>query len=330
MQKTLEKTLGNYLNQPNKDFPLDTETLDYLQQLTALGAIVGNIAGDKMVLYGCELSGDETRRGAGWVFVRTRSVPEGEVLYWEGGPIGSGMYLKQEDISVTANNRTYPKAYTRRSLAPGYGDENFKWEEFTDIKTIKDLLRENSELRAEIAGLQPAPLGVVQMWAGANVPDGYLLCNGQAYKQSDYPELFKALGTTFNNAVAADGKQYQTDPGFFRVPDLRGRFVVGLHDSDGDYTQRGSGGGTKSVALLSEHLPSHNHLFKDYYFAESQNKVKGNFDRIEINSGIGSGKVDYDNDYLQYYEHNTDSTGEGMAHENRPPYYVLAYIIRAK
>ncbi|MBD5251392.1 MAG: tail fiber protein [Barnesiella sp.] len=330
MQKTLEKTLGNYLNQPNKDFPLDTETLDYLQQLTALGAIVGNIAGDKMVLYGCELSGDKTRRGAGWVFVSTRSVPEGEVLYWEGGPIGSGMYLKQEDISVTANNRTYPKAYTRRSLAPGYGDENFKWEEFSDIKTIKDLLRENSELRAEIAGLQPAPLGVVQMWAGANVPDGYLLCNGQTYKQSDYPELFKALGTTFNNAVAADGKQYQTDPGFFRVPDLRGRSVVGLHDTDPDYTARGSGGGTKSVILSTDQLPAHAHTVKDYYFAETHKKCNGNYDVIDTNGGIGSGSADFDNDCLHYYRHDTERTGGDMAHENRPPYYVLAYIIRAK
>ena len=327
----MQKTLGNYLNQPNKDFPLDTETLDYLQQLTALSAIVGNIAGDKMVLYGCELNSDKTRRGAGWVFVRTRSVPEGEVLYWEGGTISSGMYVKQEDVSVTANNRTYPKAYTRRSLAPGYGAENFKWEEFTDIKTIKDLLRENSELRTEIAGLQPPPLGIVQMWAGANVPEGYLLCNGQEYKQSDYPELYKVLGTTFNNAISANGTPYTTVAGNFRVPDLRGRFVVGLHDSDNDYTRRGAGGGTKSVALTAEQLPSHKHSFKDYYFAEGSKSLSGcNYDRMEINKKIGSGKYDLDNDGLLYIEHDTKEAGKGESFDNRPPYYVLAYIIRAK
>ena len=326
----MQKILGNYLNQPNKDFPLDTETLDYLQQLTALGAIVGNIAGDKMVLYGCELNGDKTRRGAGWVFVRTRSVPEGEVLYWEGGPIGSGMYLKQEDVSVTANNRTYPKAYTRRSLAPGYGDENFKWEEFTDIQTIKDLLRENSELRTEIAGLQPPPLGIVQMWAGADVPEGYLLCNGQEYKQSDYPELYKVLGTTFNNAISANGTPYTTVNGNFRVPDLRGRFVVGLHDSDNDYTRRGAGGGLKSVSLEVDEMPEHFHEVDDFYFAESANRATGNFKRIETNNKTGSHSTDNDNDHLLYYRHSTEKSGSGMAHENRPPYYVLSYIIRAK
>ena len=326
----MEKILGNYQNQPNRDFPLDTETLDYLQQLSALGAIIGNIAGDKMVLYGCEGNSDGTRRSAGWVFVRTREFPEGEVLHWEGGATGSGMYVKQEDISVTANNRAYPKAYTRRSLAPGYGDENFKWEDFTDLKTLREILEENSTLRAEISGLQPAPLGVVQMWAGANVPEGYLLCNGQQCRQSDYPELFKALGTTFNTAASANGGPYTTADGFFRVPDLRGRFVVGLHDSDSDYTRQGAGGGSKSVSLTEEQLPSHSHNFKDYYFSNSRKKVRDNFDKIETNDKIGANGTDYDNDHIQYYRHDTEETGDGQAHENRPPYYVLAYIMRAK
>ncbi len=326
----MQKILGNYLTQPDKDFPLDAETLDYLQELTALSAIVGNISGDKTVLYGCELSGDKTRRDAGWVFVRTRSVPEGEVLYWEGGSISSGMYVKQADISVSANNRSYPKAYTRRSLAPGYGEENYRWEDFTELKTIKDLLRENAELRVEVAGLQPAPLGVIQMWAGENVPDGYLLCNGQEYKQQDYPELYKVLGTAFNNAMGADGRQYTTVTGNFRVPDLRGRFVVGMHDTDTDYTKRGSGGGVKSVTLTGEQIPIHCHSFKDYYFAESNKKAGGNYDVIETNGKIGSHDTDFDNSYLHYYKHDTDASGNGMAHENRPPYYVLAYIMRAK
>lgn len=326
----MEKILGNYLNQPNRDFPLDAETLDYLQQLAALSAVVGNIAGDKMVLYGCELNGEKTRRDAGWVFLRTRMVPEGEVLYWEGGTVKSGMYVRQEDISVTANNRSYPKAYTRRSLAPGYGDENYNWEDFTELRTLKDILKENSELRSEIAGLQPAPLGVIQMWAGSNVPEGYVLCDGQQLRQGDYAELYEALGTTFNNAVSASGQRYITDAGFFRVPDLRGRFVVGLHDSDNEYTAKGSGGGTKSVALAADELPSHNHAFKDYYFAESASVLGSvGYDRVPEKLN-GSARSDMDNDALIYYNHSTESTGAGMAHENRPPYYVLAYIIRVK
>lgn len=327
---TMDKILGNFLTQANKDFPLDCETLDYLQKLVALAALAGNIAGDRVVLCGCEPNAEGTRRSAGYVFVKTQSQPEGEVLPWDGGSTTSGMYVKQEDVAVNANNTNYPKAYTRRSLAPGIGSENYSWEDFTDIKTIKDLMAENRELRAELAGVQPSPLGVVQMWAGAAVPEGYVLCNGQELRTADYPELYKALGVTFNTATSASGTKYSTRAGYFRVPDLRGRFVVGQHDSDNDYRACGSGGGNKAVALTMEQMPAHKHTFKDYYHAESSKKVKGSYDYIPINSKVGCGDTDYDNEYLQYYRHDTDSSGSGATHENRPPYYVMAYIMRAK
>lgn len=326
----MEKITGNFLTQANKDFPLDCETLDYLQKLAALAAIAGNIAGDRVVLWGCAPNSEGTRRGAGYVFIRTKSAPEGEILPWEGGPTTSGMYVKQEAIPVSANNTDYPKAYTRRSLAPGIGEENYKWEGFTDIKSIKELMNENRELRNELAAVQPAPLGIVQMWAGTTVPEGYVLCNGQELRETEYPELRKALGTTFNTALSANGTAYTTQSGYFRVPDLRGRFVVGQHDSDNDYKTPGSGGGSKAVALTKDQLPSHSHTFKDYYFAEAHKKVKGNYDNIETNSKIGSNDTDYDNNYLQYYKHDTENAGSGQTHENRPPYYVLAYIMRAK
>lgn len=327
---TMEKIIGNFLTQANKDFPLDCETLDYLQKLAALAALAGNIAGDRVVLWGCEPNSEGTRRGAGYVFIRTKSAPEGEIMPWDGGPTTSGMYVKQEAIAVSANNTDYPKAYTRRSLAPGIGEENYAWEGFTDIKSIKELMNENRDLRTELAAVQPAPLGIIQMWAGATVPDGYVLCNGQALRDTEYPALRKALGTAFNTALSANGTAYTTQPGYFRVPDLRGRFVVGQHDSDNDYKTPGNGGGSKAVALTKDQLPSHAHTFKDYYFAETNKKVKGNYDNIATNSKVGSGDTDYDNEYLQYYKHDTESTGSGQTHENRPPYYVLAYIMRAK
>ncbi len=327
---TMDKITGNFLTQANKDFPLDCETLDYLQKGSALAALVGNIGGDRVILWGCEPNNEGTRRGAGYVFVKTKSAPEGEVLPWEGGPTTSGMYVKQEDIPVSANNTDYPKAYTRRSLAPGYGEENFDWGSFTEIKNIKELMAENKALRDELAAVQPAPLGIVQMWAGVRVPEGYVLCDGQALRATDYPDLYKALGTAFNTAMSANGTAYTTQGGYFRVPDLRGRFVVGQHDSDNDYKTVGSGGGLKAVALTTEQMPSHSHSLKDYYFAESSKKVKGNYDHIETNSKVGSNDTDYDNAYLQYYEHDTKTSGNGQTHENRPPYYVMAYIMRAK
>ena len=339
----MEKILGNYLTQANRDFPLDAETLDYLQTLTAISAIIGNIAGDKAVLQGCEAYDEGTRRGAGWVFLRTRERPEGEVLYWEGGATGSGMYVKQEDVSVTANNNDYPKAYTRRSLAPGYGTENYKWDDFTDIKTIKELMRENAGLRVELAGMQAAPLGIVEMWAGSAVPEGYVLCDGRALGIKDYPGLYAALGTTFNTAMSAGGTRYAAPAaGTFRVPDLQGRFVVGCHESDNDYKGLGDGGGVKRVALTAEHMPAHGHEVKDYMMiphgtgecTTGEWTVGGTRRTVGYDALSGNPKrTQTDNDkrgQVQWIKHPTDNAGGGMSHENRPPYYVLAYIMKAK
>lgn len=306
--------------QPNRDFPLDCETLDYLQRLVALAALAGNIAGDKVVLYGCEPNAEGTRRGAGYVFVKTRQQPEGEVLPWEGGPTTSGMYLKQEDVPVCANNTDYPKAYTRRSLAPGISAENYNWGDFTDIKTIKELMSENRALRAELAGVQPSPLGMVEMWAGTEVPEGYMLCNGQELRKSAYPELYKAIGDRFSFGTDANGAKLTTQEGFFRVPDLRGRFVVGVHDTDTDYEHTGMTGGLKHVTLTGAEMPKHTHGYGRWGVGSGEWRAHGanSYPDATVNfSTVWGG-------------HTTTPSGGGAAHENRPPYYVLAYIMRIK
>lgn len=163
----MDNITGNFLTQANKDFPLDCETLEYLQNLSAITAALGNIGGDKIVISGCTANREGTRRGEGYVFLRTNDHPEGEVLRWEGGPTSSGMYLKQEAIAVTANNVEYPKAYTRRTLAAGVGSENYKWADFADIKSIRQIMADNAALRNEITVCNPRRLA---WWRCGRVP----------------------------------------------------------------------------------------------------------------------------------------------------------------
>lgn len=339
----MDKITGNFLTQANKDFPLDCETLDYLQTLSALACICANVAGDRIVLFGCETDGDGTRREPGYVFLRTQDCPTGEVLRWAGGPTTDGMYVCQEDIAVNANNISYPKAYTRRYLAPGIGDEHYSWDDFTDIMTIKNLMAENRLLNEKIKNLNQAPLGIVQMWAGAMTPDGYLLCTGQELAKADYPELYAAIGDTFNKAMSSSGSAYTTSPGHFRLPDLRGRFIVGYHDSDDDYKTYGSAGGDKMVGLVPDQLPAHNHAVKDYMMIPDKSTndcdtgewtVDGK--KLKVGGATVSGntyraQTNYNyKDLMQWVEHDTENAGKSETHENRPPYYVLAYIMRVR
>ena len=98
----MKQTIGRFLLQPNKNFPVDCETLEALQTNIALLQVLGNLAGDKAVLLGCEPEQNGTRRKAGYVFLKTKDFPEGEVIYWEGGTVSGGMYVHQEIVPVTA------------------------------------------------------------------------------------------------------------------------------------------------------------------------------------------------------------------------------------
>ena len=326
----MDKLTGNFLTQPNRDFPLDCETLEMFQTAIRMVSALGNISGDRVILRGCGKSGDGVSREPGYVFLRSRDYPEGEVLSFAGGAERDGVYIHEEYVPVTARGYEYAKAYTRRMLAPGQGAEHWEWEDFAEVMSFRDMsvsleaMREY--LEREVAKFKEDPLGVVKMWAGGAPPAGFMLCDGRQLPISGYPELYKALGTQYNECAGPNGTKYKTDERHFRLPDLRSRFVAGLNDEDEDYNKKGGSGGSKEHILTPEELPSHSHGMKDYYYSEAFEK--GNYDLISTNGRIGSKSTDYDNDRLYYYEHNTSSEGKGFPHENRPPYYVLAYIMR--
>lgn len=323
----MKRTIGNYLTQTDKDFPVDAELFAAIQDNESMLAIIGNIAGNKAILYGCTPYSNGTYRTSGYVFIRTNNYPNGEVLFFEGGTTQSGMYIKEESVAVESQGKDYPNAYTVRHLAPGVGGENYSWNDFASLTTIRDLVSKNDAQDKQIALLQPTPVGAVLMWAGrvnaTSLPENYMLCDGTKLAAADYPELYNVIGTMHNPSGVTGG--------YFCLPDLRGRFIAGYAGSaDTDYYTIGKTGGEKKHSLTVSEMPSHQHNVKDYYYVEnySTGGISGN---EQISSAVkGSGDSDTDNKYLFYKNHYTDSAGSGVAHENRPPYYTLAYIIRVK
>ena len=305
----INKILANYLTQPNRDFPLDCETLDYAQKNDALLAVIGNIAGDRTILLGCELTNNGTNRNPGYVFLRTVDFPNGEILYFEGGAAASGLYLKKEIIAVNAQNVDYPQAYVKRSLAAGTGSEAYVWNDFTRLTTNKDLAQKNAAQDIAIALLSPPPLGIIQMWAGTanNIPTGYMLCAGRNLVAADYQELYDIIGRTHTASTVA-----QT---LLCLPDLRSRFIAGYDINDSDYNAIAKIGGEKKHILTTSEMPSHEHAVKA---TGASGSGDGNRHRIATWSDP-SPDVKW-----------SSSAGGGLAHENRPPYYTLAYIMRVR
>ena len=134
---------------------------------------------------------------------------------------------------------------------------------------------------ASLTGIVAVPSGCILIWSGAAnaIPTGFVLCNGSS-------------GT----------------------PDLRGKFVVGYHDGNGDYDV-GDTGGAESVTLTVNQIPSHKHTTN----IDGQHVIPGGGGSSYPYGGAGT--------YASRL-FSMDNTGGGQSHENRPPFYALCYIMK--
>ena len=163
------------------------------------------------------------------------------------------------------------------------------------------------------------PIGSIIMWSGANIPNGWVLCDGS------------------ND-----------------TPNLRDRFIVGA----GNNYNIGALGGTDQVTLTENQMPTHNHTGNTHnngshkhtgstyaggshshnFTADSD--FGGNGTIVGLGGGnsankqiqtSSSGSHSHALNMANAGEHshnlNINNTGGSQAHENRPPYYALAFIM---
>ena len=286
---------ANFKNS-NSRYPLSTDTLEFMQQQIHLTYGLASLYGENYIIR------QSTANADGLIVIK------GELMPLKGTP-QTRICINQKNSNIEAAGLTFADArieryafYTRLATATSYSAANFPV-----MQPIANHL---------------VPKGVINMWSGSptSLPYGWALCDG-------------SNGT----------------------PDLRGRFIVGYNPNDTDYNAIGRTGGAKLVTLTTSHMPAHNHggtfttssngshvhSVNDYYFSESNNQVSGVNGRETLsNNTIGSNSTDYDNRYLYYKTHNTNSNGShthtvaltsqgsNAPHENRPPYYTLAYIMK--
>lgn len=105
-----------------------------------------------------------------------------------------------------------------------------------------------------------SPAGVISAFAGisAKVPSGWLLCDGREVSRADYAKLFDVIGVAYG-----EGNGSTT----FNIPDLRGRFPLGLSTS----YMLGQTGGETSHILTTNEMPSHTHTQNGHNHAVTVN-----------------------------------------------------------
>ena len=155
-----------------------------------------------------------------------------------------------------------------------------------------------------ITGPGTIPLGGIIMWSGSTVPSGWALCNG----------------SVVNNIT---------------TPDLRGRFILGSGQGTGlTDRQLKQTGGVEKHALSTSELPAHNHAVTDpghghnFTFHEATGDgYHGGAIQVTDRSPKSLGASEIKNNTTGI---SIQNTGSGTAHENMPPYYVLAFIMRVQ
>lgn len=307
----MKKVLGNYTSQSNRDFPLDCETLEAIKNNQKIAEIIGNLAGDKCILFGCTVTSGT--RSSGYVFIRTTDNPAGEVLYYEGGT-SAYCCVKNDAVSVTANGDTYAQAYMERYLASGQGAESYQWADFTTVVTAATLRAEIAAMAVHLSSISTDPVGTIKAYAGATEPSGFKFCNGQTLSIADYPALAAVLGTTYNTDGDIDEETQ------FQVPNLCGRMIAGYNANDYQFDEVGRTAGEKNHTLDITEIPAHNHVIDN----APNLIVTSNTNEFIPDNGSELGLHEIDNVAV---DNVIVSAGGGLSHNNLPPYMVLNYII---
>lgn len=157
-------------------------------------------------------------------------------------------------------------------------------------------------------------IGTIVATAVQTLPANQLLCDGSTHDADDWPGLFAVLHDNL-----------KIDANTFRVPDLRHRFILGDIAPAGDGV--GEMGGAATHALTIEEMPEHNHEMRVHSGTADHQSPVGN-----VLSGEAAGATFVYSTETPDETANPDSiapAGDGLAHNNMPPFFVLRYAIVA-
>ena len=151
-------------------------------------------------------------------------------------------------------------------------------------------------------------VGEIRMFGGNFAPAGWAFCNGQLLPIAENETLFNLIGTTYGG----DGQST------FALPDLRGRIPVHV----GPGLILAQSGGTETVTLTVQQIPSHTHL------AAAQ---PGNGTQASPGGGVWA-----QSNLNQYSANNANAsmnpaalaaTGGSQPHDNMMPFLAVSFII---
>lgn len=182
-------------------FPLETDTLSFMQNAYDVFNSLGEMAGHLAILKGCEIIGNSVSDGV--VFI------QGEVFYFKGGARGASVIIKEEKRSLPFEDGQEKEVEIKRYATFGNGIQAYNWADFFRVKDNKKLQQEDVSLLERIKNLEEkvtkmVPIGLVAIWdrPADQIPEGWVEHTdmqgftpvGQKQGDADFGRLGKTLG----------------------------------------------------------------------------------------------------------------------------------------
>ncbi|MGP1479307.1 MAG: hypothetical protein ACTTJI_06440 [Capnocytophaga sp.] len=275
----------------NAGYPFDVGFLAFMQNAYNLFNHFGHLAGNKVIISGCEEIGNTITPGTVYI--------NGELFPFEGGAKDDTIFIKEVTNEVAFEDGLLRPLETIRTVTFGHStpEKTYNWEDFKRVNNLQELYENKvekqalKELEEEVEKLkkqkQAVPIGLIALWGkpANEIPEGW--------------------------------REYVN---------LRGKMPIGL---DPDYSRATTDsqdyalnqllkqGGERSHKLTEAEMAKHHHqqgslgMLSDY----------GGGDYI---GDRGWGTIE---PYVRSYSHqNTSPIGGDQPHNNMPPYRVVLFI----
>lgn len=283
------------INVEGGGFPGTSKTWRFIAEMIAQNSeLINNIAGDNVIVSG--LQPDSANPGSGGLVVLGGelypvlggAVPFENAYLSITEDVEQTQYLKDEDGDGSGDLiDTY---FERYAVVTSQSVGNVKLSDLDRLSSLKEMSKR----------IPPVQTALPYFGSIAGIPEGWQLCDG-------------SNGT----------------------PDLSGKFVVGYDPSDDDYNAIGKAAGEKEHTLLESEMPQHNHtgIAQSNGAHTHSGTAVGPYNGNPIGGGFDGGGNAFRTQPITInsggaHSHNLsiNNAGQSQAHENRPPYYTLAYI----
>jgi len=192
----------------------------------------------------------------------------------------------------------------------------------TNLDTLDTTIKSVSDSVATVATF---PIGGIVLWSGsvASIPANWALCNGSNGTPDLRNRFLIGAGSTY--AVGATGGAATVTLDATQIP-AHTHAVSGTSGSNGSHSHTGSTNTTGAHTHTVQY--GQNNDSGTIHISATQPSSTSSYSTSSAGDHSHTFTTDTASAHTHTFSATSTSIGGGLSHENLPPYYALAYIMR--